>query len=90
MTVPLRSGHGSGLAAAGRRLDRTIRAQGAGAGLDRAATGPFTGAAKCGEVALHTAYLHTHGERAGDATRRARRHRRCPLADTIVRGPYVV
>ena len=49
MTVPLRSG----LAAAGRRLDRTIRAQGQGSTVcgDRTVT---PARRKCGEVALHT------------------------------------
>lgn len=55
MTVPLRSG----LAAAGRRLDRTIRAQGQGSTVcgDRTVT---PARRKCGEVALHS-YLHTYG-----------------------------
>ena len=55
MTVPLRSG----LAAAGRRLDRTIRAQGQGSTVcgDRTVT---PARRKCGEVALHHSYLHTY------------------------------
>ena len=79
MTVPLRSG----LAAAGRRLDRTIRAQGQGSTVcgDRTVT---PARRKCGEVALHSS-VHPYGV-GGDATRRARRHRRSLIH--IVRGPY--
>ena len=48
MTVPLRSG----LAAAGRRLDRTIRAQGQGSTVCGDRTVCYTGAAKVRRSAL--------------------------------------
>ena len=78
MTVPLRSG----LAAAGRRLDRTIRAQGQGSTVcgDRTVT---PARRKCGEVALHR--LLAYIRRSGDATRRARRHRRSLIQLSAVR-----
>ena len=84
MTVPLRSG----LAAAGRRLDRTIRAQGQGSTVcgDRTVT---PARRKCGEVALQS-YLHTYGVAATRHAAHAATPRTPPppLADTIVRGPY--
>ena len=81
MTVPLRSG----LAAAGRRLDRTIRAQGQGSTVCGDRTVCYTGAAKVRRsVALHRVTC-IHIRRSGDATRRARRHRRSLIQLSAVR-----